>query len=166
MKRISIFKKVAILAVALTISVVANAQYQGDKAIGGHLAFGSGGSYTNNGIGVKFQYNVTDPIRLEGSYTSFFKKDYISMWDFSANVHWLFEVADKIRLYPLAGLGTMGIKVEVRGLSASESYFGLRFGGGMDVDLSDHLILNFQLKYQTIEDGNRTMLSAGLAYKF
>jgi opacity protein-like surface antigen len=68
---------------------------------------GSGDSYSNYGIGAKFQYNVTKPIRLEGSFTYFLKKDLISMWDLSVNAHYLFPIADKLTVYPLAGLGLL-----------------------------------------------------------
>jgi outer membrane protein X len=104
----SIFRKVAVMAIAVfTMSVAANAQEKGDMAVGGNLVLGSGDSFTNYGIGAKFQYNVTNPLRLEGSFTYFLKKDYLTMWDLSANAHWLFPVADKITVYPLAGLGIL-----------------------------------------------------------
>jgi outer membrane protein X len=173
-----VFKKVAIVAIALvTMSVAANAQEKGDMAAGGNLVIGSGDSFTNIGIGAKFQYNVMDPLRLEGSFTYFLKKDYLSMWDLSVNAHWLFPVADQITVYPLAGLGILGTSASVPtidlgewgsfgGGSASSSDIAFNLGGGIDYKLTDKLILNAELKYKICDTWDRLLISAGVAYKF
>jgi outer membrane protein X len=181
----SIFKKVAVVIIAvMTMSVAAYAQEKGDMAVGGNLVLGSGDSFTNFGIGAKFQYNVTTPIRLEGSFTYFLPKKQgisglaessVSMWDLSVNAHYLFSVADKIKVYPLAGLGILGTSASASvdlgeygsyGGSASESEFGFNIGGGIDYNLTDKLILNAELKYKLGSTWDRLLVSAGLAYKF
>ncbi|MCL2502799.1 MAG: porin family protein [Bacteroidales bacterium] len=166
----NIFKKAAIAAIVLTMSVAAHAQLKGDMAAGGNLVLGTGSSYTNIGIGAKFQYNVTDPIRLEGSFTYFLKKDYVTQWDFSVNGHYLFPVADQITVYPLAGLGVYGTKWSIDwGLgntSASNTDVCVNLGGGVDFKLTDQLILNAELKYKIVNNWSRLMLSAGVAFRF
>jgi outer membrane protein X len=169
----SIFRKVAIAAIAVvTMSVAANAQEKGDMAAGGNLVLGSGDGVTNIGIGAKFQYNVIDPLRLEGSFTYFLKKNFVSMWDLSVNGHWLFPVADKVTVYPLAGLGVLGSSVsldlgEYGNLgSASTSEVAFNLGGGVDYELTDNLVLNAELKYKLGSTWDRLLISAGLAYKF
>ena len=162
----SVFKKMAIVVIAVvTINVAAHAQEKGDMAVGGNLVFGSGDSYSNVGIGAKFQYNVTNPIRLEGSFTYFLEKDYMSMWDLSVNGHYLIPVADQITVYPLAGLSMMGWKVDYGLGNVSNSEFGVNLGGGCDFKLTDKLILNAELKYKIGGDWNRLLLSVGVAYK-
>ena len=162
----SIVKKAAIALIAATMSVSAVAQSKGDMAAGGHLVIGTGDSYTNIGIGGKFQYNVIDPVRLEGSFTFFLKKDYVSMWDLSVNGHYLFPVADRITVYPLAGLGIYGTKVDFGFGSVSGSDVCINLGGGIDFKLTDQLFLTGELKYKIVNNWNRLMLSAGVAYKF
>jgi outer membrane protein X len=166
MKRI--FRKAAIAAIAvLTMSAAVQAQEKGDKAVGGNLVLGSGDHLTNVGIGPKFQYNVTNPLRLEGSFTYFLKKDYTTMWDLSVNGHWLFPIDDQITLYPLAGLGILNYGYDFdRGLSDSQSDIALNLGGGIVYKLTDKLILNAELKYKISDQWDRLLLSAGLAYKF
>lgn len=94
-------KKLLLLVCAAVMSLSASAQ-AGDKALGAQLVFGS---ETNSlGFGVKGQYYFTDHIRGEGSFDYFFKRKGLSMWDVNANVHYLFDVADKFKVYPLAGL--------------------------------------------------------------
>lgn len=160
----------------------ANAQEKGDMAAGANVVFGSGDGLSNFGIGAKFQYNVTNPLRLEGSFTYFMPKEYglgttkLNMWDFSANAQWLFAVADKIKVYPLAGLGVLGTKAKVDldmgelgdygNHSASATEFGLNIGGGADFRIADATLLNIEAKYKIGSNWSRLMLSAGVAFRF
>jgi outer membrane protein X len=168
--------RVAIAAIAvLTMSVAAGAQEKGDMAAGGSLVLGAGDSFTNIGIGAKFQYNVTTPIRLEGSFTYFLKKDYLKMWDLSVNGHWLFPLGEKITVYPLAGLGILNYGYDYSvdfgelgsyGASGSTSDIAFNLGGGLDLKLTDRLVFNAELKYKISDVWDRLLLSAGLVYKF
>ena len=158
------FRKAAIVAIAVvTMSVAAQAQQQGDKAVGGNLVIGTGNSYTHIGIGGKFFYNVTDPIRLAGEFDFFPKQDYLTWWDFSAYGHYLFPVADQLVLYPSVGLGLVGAKTE--GFSGS-SKAAFSLGGGADYEISPNLFLNGELRIKLYEGNNRLNLAFGLAYKF
>ena len=167
MKTKRVFRSIALFMMVATMSVMtAEAQTKGDKAVGGNLSFGSGDSYSNLGIGAKFLYNVADPIRLEGAFTYFLEKDNISQWDLSVYGHYLFNVADKVTLYPIAGLGLYNVKASYMGISASESEFGFTIGGGLDYQLTDKLVLTADLKYKMIKDMDRMIISVGIAYKF
>jgi outer membrane protein X len=168
----NVIRRAAIIMIAaVTMSVTVNAQEKGDLAAGVNLAVGMGDSFTNYGIGAKLQYNVMNPLRLEGSFTYFLKKDYLTMWDLSVNGHWLFPVADKITIYPLAGLSLLGSKVNIDlgewgGGSASSSDFGVNLGGGIDFKLSDKIFLNVEAKYKLSDTWNRFIASAGVGYRF
>ena len=75
---------------------------KGIQAFGVHLGYGS--EIESASIGVKYQYNITNNIRLEPSANYFFEKKGIDMFDFNANAHYLIPTENNIRLYPLAGL--------------------------------------------------------------
>ena len=156
--------KAATLSTALTMVgfAGANAQEAGDKAVGANIVMGMGNDFSHTGLGAKFQYNVTKPIRGEGSFTYFFAKDGISAWDVSVNAHILLPVG-KVNLYPLAGMSYMGYKdaggkriilgngslVQYTGNgSYSHTLFGLNLGGGTEFRFTDHLFLNVELKYR------------------
>ncbi|MDR0969367.1 MAG: porin family protein [Lentimicrobiaceae bacterium] len=172
----SLLKKIAITAIAiLTMSLPAIAQQKGDMAAGAQLAIGMGDEITNFGIGAKFQYNVTDPIRLEGSFTFFMPKEQVadvkvSFWDLNVNAHYLFPIANQITVYPLAGLGIQGCKVKTSyggySASASDSDIAINLGGGIDYALTDQLVLNGELKYKISGDWDRFIISVGVAYRF
>jgi outer membrane protein X len=153
-----------------TMSTMAVAQEKGDKAVGGKLALGAGDSYTNLGLGARFRYNVTAPLRLEGSFTYFLPKDHMSMWDSGVDAHWLFSAGDRLTVYPLAGLGILGWRysydIDWLGSSASNSDFTFDLGGGVDFKLTNRLFLNAELKYKITDYWDRLLLSAGIVCKF
>ncbi len=166
MKRILII----LLAVVCFSAINAEAQEKGQMAAGVNFNLGTGydGGYSNYGIGAKFQYSLTDNIRIEPAFTYHFEKDYLSMWDLFANVHYLFGMAnDKLNLYPLAGVGVLGAKASVLGYSASTTNFGLNLGGGAEYKLSDNIALGAEVKYAIVGDGYSHLgVQIGATYSF
>jgi outer membrane protein X len=168
----SILKRTAIALFAmLTMSVSAWSQQKGDMAAGGNLLIGTGNGFTNFGLGAKFLYNVTDPIRLSGEFDYFLKKSNLSMWDFSAYGHYLFPVAETITVFPAVGLGIIGSTVDLgdygylAGGSASGSDFAFSLGGGADFQLAGNLFATGEIRIK-INDGSRFYILGGIAYKF
>ena len=161
-------KKLLLLVCAAVMSLSASAQ-AGDKALGAQLVFGS---ETNNiGLGVKGQYYFTDQLRGEASVDYFFKSKGVSMWDINANVHYLFDVANKVKVYPLAGLGytNWSYKYEFPGLpvvEGSDGRLAVNLGGGAEYELTKDLSVNAELKYQIISNYNQLVLGVGVACKF
>ena len=161
-------KKLLLLVCAAVMSLSASAQ-AGDKALGAQLVFGS---ETNSlGFGVKGQYYFTDHIRGEGSFDYFLKNKGISMWDINANVHYLFDVADKFKVYPVAGLGytNWSYKYEYAGapvVEGSDGRLAVNLGGGVEYELTKNLNVNAEAKYQIISNYNQLVLGVGVAYKF
>ncbi len=161
-------KKLLLLVCAAVMSLSASAQ-AGDKALGAQFLFGS---KTNNiGLGVKGQYYFTDQLRGEASVDYFFKNKGVSMWDINANVHYLFDVANKVKVYPLAGLGytNWSYKYEFPGLpvvEGSDGRLAINLGGGAEYELTKDLSVNAELKYQIISNYNQLVLGVGVAYKF
>ena len=164
-----LIRRIAIAFIAMaTMNATAIAQKKGDMAAGGNLLIGTGNSYTNLGIGAKFFYNITDPIRLAGEFDFFPMQNHTSMWDLSTYGHYLFPVADKVILFPSVGLGLIGATYSsaIPSLhSNSSGDFALSLGGGIDYELTYNLVLNGELRFK-IEDGSRLNLVVGLAYKF
>ena len=161
-------KKLLLLVCAAVMSLSASAQ-AGDNALGAQLVFGS---ETNNiGLGVKGQYYFTDQLRGEASVDYFFKNKGVSMWDINANVHYLFDVANKVKVYPLAGLGytNWSYKYEFPGLpvvEGSDGRLAVNLGGGAEYELTKDLSVNAELKYQIISNYNQLVLGVGVACKF
>ena len=78
------------------------------------------------GLGLKYQYNITNPIRLEPSLNYFIENDNVSMLDINMNLHYLCPVGRSVKLYPLFGF------------TFSNWMFDL--GDGFDIDVDgDHI---------------------------
>lgn len=188
-------KKLFIFACAALLGLSASAQEKGDMAVGLNLGVApcleSGVNVTNFGIGAKFQYNVTNPIRLEAAFDYGFKNKGTDVMTIGVNAHYIFKAADKISVYPLIGLGYFHGKTTVSGArdmyednfgdifsrdadydydttvqggSANKLYFNVGVGG--QYDLNDKLAVNLEIKYQYIKDFNRLPISLGISYKF
>ena len=140
---------------------------QGIQAAGVHLTYGT--EIESFGIGVKYQYNIANNIRLEPSMNYFFEKNGVDQFDLNANVHYLFPMENGIRVYPLAGLTFARWDFGVRDggpFTGGITRLGVNLGGGAEMDITDKLMLNFELKYQFVSDLDQTMFNVGIAYMF
>ena len=152
-------KKLMIL-ISMMFFIMGSAFAQkGIQAFGVNLGYGS--EIESASIGVKYQYNITNNIRLEPSANYFFEKRGVDMFDFNANAHYLIPTENNIRLYPLAGLTFTRWD-----FGKVANRLGLNIGGGAEFDVSDNLFVNFELKYQIIKDLDQAIFNVGLTYIF
>lgn len=160
-------KKLLVLVCAAIVSISASAQ-KGDKAIGVNLSYGA--KVKNIGLGVKGQYYLTDRLRGEASIDHFLKKDNVSMWDINANLHYLFDVAPKLQVYPVVGVGYTKwnvhfVLLDGKKKSASEDRLAVNLGCGVQYQLINRINVNAELKYQIIDNYNQLVPSVGLTYR-
>lgn len=159
-------KKLLLIVAVVLFASSAMAQEKGEMAVGAKVVIGMGDSFTNYGIGAKFQWNPANRVRIEPSVTYFIKKDYISMLDVSANVHYLFSVGEKFIVYPLAGIGLWNAKVSDDGFSYSNNEFAFGIGAGAEMPIADRWSLNAEYQYKIVTNMNRSLISIGTNYKF
>lgn len=175
-------KKFLILLCVALVSLGASAQ-KGEQNVGAHLLYGT--DIGNIGVGAKYQYNVTDNIRLEGVGDYYLKTDGVTMFDLNVNGHYLFPINDKVTLYPLVGLNFTHWKQDEGGVdyddndyekysddgdsddswSLSDSSIGLNLGGGVQYTLTDKVRIGAELKYQTISGFNTIVIGVGVTFK-
>lgn len=139
---------------------------KGIQAAGVHLSYGT--EISSIGLGIKYQYNITDNVRLEPSLNYFFENDGVDMFDINANVHYLFPMTSNARLYPLGGFTFARWRADfgTDGAEITHSKFGLNLGGGAEFDIADELMINFELRYQFVSDFNQAIFNVGIAYMF
>lgn len=152
-------KKLMILISMMFFIMNSASAQKGIQAFGAHLGYGT--EIESISIGVKYQYNITNNIRLEPSANYFFEKKGVDMFDFNANAHYLFPMQNNIRLYPLAGLTFARWD-----FGKVESRLGVNVGGGAEFDISNNFLLNFELKYQVVSDLDQAVFNVGLTYMF
>jgi len=178
-KFLTIFlKKSAIVAIALSVHTVVNAQNAGDKSIGVNLLAGYGESYTDVGISAKFLYNITDPIRIAGEYgilTGSKSEGIVSItttWkDFGVYGHYMIPISNGT-VYPLAGICFINLSAtgSALGFSATvtDSKVAFAIGGGVEGNFknNDNLFYTSELRIKIVDEGSRTHIAVGIGYRF
>ena len=155
-------KKIALLIVCLIASMTTTfAQKAGDKSLGFNLNYASETSF---GIGTRFQYNVTDQIRVEPEFNYYFRNDHVSFWDMGVNAAYLFPIASDVTLYPLAGIGYTHVRLHCP--NADDGRFQAKFGAGAEFQLVPNVKVMIEPKFQLIDDFNQFVLTAGVSYCF
>lgn len=187
-----------LLTICLALAGLSSyAQEKGDMSVGLNLGFApcleSGVSLTNVGVGAKFRYSVTAPIRVEADLDYWLKSKEVDVLDFSVNAHYLFNVTDKINVYPVVGLGYARIGSFISyddNFDDSDFPYGrssnpwedmddymdesssalnrmlINVGVGADYALTDKISVGAEIKYQYIKDFNRLPINIGVTYKF
>ena len=169
----------ATLAVAVVMSGFTSmyCQEKGDKAVGVNIVAGSFPDSKKSmdvGVGARFMYNITKPIRLDGSFNYYLGAT--APLDFSVNAHYLINVMPKLNVYPLVGLSiyAFGSDDDDDGewwkdddystdTETNLGGLGLNIGGGAEYRLTDKISGIVELKYNI---GMGFAVSAGVAYKF
>lgn len=119
----------------------------GTMAVGTQLGYaGYGDGYNPFGIGAKFQYGLTDAFRGELSYNYWFPKDKVGSWDANLNFHYLVDLADNMKVYPLAGVTLVGFHGDN---VASDKPIGFNVGAGIQYMVSQDIFLFAEAKYQS-----------------
>lgn len=170
-------KKIILVAVATLVSLAAFGQSR--------FAVGAGASYAFDpellGITLKGQYNVTEQIRPEASFTYFFEKNNVKSWAFDANFQYLFDLGT-VNVYPLAGLSYIHYSIDVPnmpvsysdeieivgGNSTSDGKLGINLGGGVEYPISENLSLAAELKLclNKLYGDSSIVLGLGVTYRF
>lgn len=135
---------------------------KGRVALGGQITYLTDNEM--NGIGGKLQYNFTSQLRIEGSIDHYFKNGGLSMNDLNANMHFLIPLASRFSLYPLAGMTFTNWHRDDAYSDANK--WGINLGCGAEVKLNNNWALNFESKYQIIDNYSQVVLGAGIMYKF
>ena len=152
--------KKLIVLMSMMLCMAGNAMAQKDiKAVGVHLNYGT--KIESFSLGVKFQQNITNEIRLEPSMNYYFANKGIDMLDVNFNVHYLFPMASNIRLYPLVGL-----TFERWDVGNIKNRLGVNMGAGAEFDIADNWMMNFELKQKLVKKYNQSVFSVGLSYMF
>ncbi|MBD5332774.1 MAG: porin family protein [Bacteroides sp.] len=187
-------KKLFACLCGLALSLSAFAQ-KGESAVGLSLGAApvmeSGVKATNFGLSARYQYGITDALRGEAILGYDFKDKGKSLFTVGVNAHYLFSVGEKLKVYPIVGIGFAKLKGvanpnvdfdEVEHDKAPDHYHGdecydmvssgssgkfyYNVGAGVQYPLTDRLAANLEVKYQGIDHFNRLPISIGVTYKF
>lgn len=152
---------------------------KGRQAIGFGLSYGT--EIESAGLGIKYQYNITNPLRIEPSFNYFFENDNVSMLDLNVNFHYLCPVAQSVKLYPLFGLTMSNWMFDMHDLDVdwdgdhvhvddggnhNEFRIGVNLGAGAEFALGRNWAMNVEFRYQLVDDFDQGVINFGAAYRF
>lgn len=144
------------------VGVLSASAQKGEMAAGVNLLYGT--EINSVGLGAKFQYGILDHLRGEASFNYYFQNKGFRMWDLNANAHYLFDITEKFRAYPLAGLTV--VNKSYADVDDSITRFGLNLGGGCDYNINENWRVNAEFKYSIVSTIDQAVFSVGAVYKF
>lgn len=156
-------KKLIIALCVAVMGIGSLAAQKGQSAAG--LNFGYGSEIEYFSIGAKYQYGITDALRAEAAFNYWLEDKVCSCFEIDVTAHYLFSVAENIKLYPLAGV--MYFKPDAEGVDGE---FGINVGAGAEWSVSENIAINLEAKYQKLfgdlDVFDQAAVSVGVAYKF
>ena len=172
-------KKIFIFLGLMFVMLSSTYAQKGRQAIGFGLSYGT--EIESAGLGIKYQYNITNPLRIEPSFNYFFENDNVSMLDVNVNFHYLFPVAQSVKLYALFGLTMSNWMFDMHDLDVdwdgdhvhvddggnhNEFRIGVNLGAGAEFALGRNWAMNVEFRYQLVDDFDQGVINFGAAYRF
>ena len=146
-------------------------EYYDDSAAAGDWAIGmniplSFGDDTHLGFGPKLQYYATHALRLEASFNYYIEAHKRIDWDLNANVHYLIPAKYGLSFYPILGLTFLHRHWTPEGYPKDSGNLGVNMGVGAQYDINSNLFVNYELKYQYVNDHDRGNMCLGIGFRF
>ncbi len=157
-------KKILITLCLAIIAVAGAFAQKGKAAIGADLLYGT--DIERAGLGIKMQYNISDPVRLEADWDCFFKQDHFTFWTVNVNAQYLIPLADNVQFYPMAGLGVCYAGYSGPIGDDSESKLGFNIGMGLQYEFNPSWFADIEAKYAYFKHYDQCVLSIGFGYRF
>ena len=119
------------------------------------------------GFGAVARYNIDGHFRpeLEANYYPEGDNN-IRAWDVNMNLHYLFHITNRFKVYPLGGMTIVGADYDGPGASVSSTKAGLNLGGGVQLNIAPNLHFNAETYYQFVSDIDRGVMDVSLVYVF
>ncbi len=153
------------LFIVLGIALICSASLQvmaqkGDMKLGPTVSYGF--DIKELGVGAKFFYGITDPIRVAPSFNYWLVSGATS---FEVNVdgNYLFGSGDNMAFYALAGLNYYSVSVDFGMGSVSNSEIGLNAGAGMQLPLGSKLTGIVEAKY-VVGNASQPVVTGGVLF--
>ncbi len=156
----------------LAINVTAQDQ-EGLFSLGGNISYGSEQDLI--GFGARAQYGFTDHIRGVAEYKYYLDRRDWSEWQISMDAHYLIEASQTVSVYPIVGIRHSRWTVDTsRGslpqgvdpYKKSTSKLGANLGFGTQIELSYHVFLQLEPKYEINKYYSQFSGSVGLMFQF
>lgn len=154
MKKFLLFSLLALLA-AFNASAA-----QGEKAFGAQFGYAS--KHSMVGLGLNFQYEFINNVRVEPEFIYYFKSEGIDAFNLNLNFHYLIRTSSKFAIYPLAGFSYARIGDDF----GNWNRFGGNIGVGTEYSVNNNFAFYIEQRFQILKDMNQSVTCLGVKYKF
>ena len=119
---------------------------------------------------MSLKYNFFYHWRINLLADFYFKKNDVWSTDFALEHNYLIYLGDKVRLFPLAGLGFQTDHITFQGLGGretdSDEHMTAFAGLGAEYLIGEHLMLDVKSKCHYNGDKTQGLFSIGVAWRF
>lgn len=140
---------------------------KGGMALGASINYGT--EIESVGIGIRYDYMLSNSFRLTPNATFWIKNDDLSSWDINVDIQYLFPIAERFKIYPLVGLTVSHWKWDGKDHNVdswNDTYVGANLGVGVEYDIAPNWLINLDAKYRIIKDEGQFVIGIGFAYRF
>jgi hypothetical protein len=132
---------------------------KGEMSLGVNAAYST--KWEQGGIGISFQYGMTNELRIVPSFNYFFEVDHTnSAAGFNVDIHRVFPVTRGLKLYPILGAGFLSY-------DNGDDGFGFNVGAGTEMELNERVSFFGEAKYSAlISAWDQESIAVGIAVKF
>ncbi len=134
---------------------------KGEKAFGAQFDYAS--KHSMVGLGLNFQYEFVNNVRVEPEFIYYFKSDHIDAFNLNLNFHYLIRTSSHFAIYPLAGFSYARVNPEI---GDGVNRFGANVGVGTEYSVNNNFAFYLEQRFQILKDMNQSVTCLGVKYKF
>ena len=154
-------KKFIILSLVALAGVFSMSAAQGEKAIGAQFGYAS--KHSMVGLGLNFQYEFVNNVRIMPEFIYYFESDHLSAFNANLNFHYLIRFSNRFALYPLAGFSYARVNPEY---GDGWNRFGANIGIGSEYSINERFAFYIEQRFQILKDMNQSVTCLGFKCKF
>lgn len=175
-------KKYLLTLCMALVTIGASARYLSEPSLKSENSFGFHLGYAtevpNVGFGLRYQHFILDHIRVEGVWDYYIQNKKLSMWDLNANIHYVWNIGERVRIYPLVGLGYARWGIHDVFLGNHDQYgqprletdhdnrLGVNVGAGLQVALNNSWWVGAEAKLQEMRHYDQGVFDVNITYCF
>ncbi len=154
-------KKLLLVSIVALLGVFSINAEKGEKAFGAQFSYAS--KHSMVGLGLNFQYEFINNVRVEPEFIYYFKSDGVNVFNFNLNFNYLIRTSNRFAIYPLAGFSYARITPE---FGDGVNRFGANVGVGAEYTINNHFSFYVEERFQILKDMNQSVTCLGCKYKF
>lgn len=154
-------KKIVLVSIIAMLGIFTMHAEKGEKALGFQFNYGSKNSMV--GLGLNFQYEFINNVRVEPEFIYYFENNGISLFNVNLNFNYLIRTSNRFAIYPLAGFTYARFDDNYWG---GENRFGANVGLGAEYTINNRFAFYVEERFQILKDWNQSVTALGFKYKF